>query len=100
MEKYIGHFENTSWEKGNIGLAAHNSGDDATYFKDLYKLNKDDYIFYTHKKVTKKYSVDNIVVIDSYDWSYLENTYENRLTLITCISNHPNYRLCVQAVEI
>ena len=38
MQNYIGHFENTSYTVGNIGLASHNRGDGATYFKDLYKL--------------------------------------------------------------
>ena len=30
----------------------------------------------------------------------LENSSENKITLITCIANRPNQRLCVQAVEI
>ena len=33
------------------------------------------------------------------DWSMLQETKENKLTLITCIKNRVNQRLCVQAVE-
>lgn len=100
MEKYIGHFSNTSYDIGNVGLASHNRGNGATYFKDLYKLKHGDYILYTYKNVTKSYVVDKIVVIDSYDWSYLQNTLDNRLTLITCVNDKPELRLCVQAVQI
>lgn len=99
MEKYIGHFTNTSYNAGNIGLASHNRGIGATYFENVYKLKHGDYILYTYKNVTKRYVVDKIAVIDSYDWSYLENTNENRLTLITCINDKPEFRLCVQAVQ-
>lgn len=100
MKNYIGHFSNTSYDVGNIGLASHNRGNGACYFKDLYKLKKGDYIFYTYKDTINKYVVSNIVVIDSYDWSYLENTSENKLTLITCINDKPQLRLCIQALQM
>ena len=34
------------------------------------------------------------------DWSLLENTEENKITMITCIPNRREQRLCVQATEI
>lgn len=100
MKKYIGHFENTSFDTGNIGLASHNRGAGANYFENIYKLNKGDNIFYTYENVVRKYKVNKKVVIDSYDWSNLENTTKNIITLITCIENKPNLRLCIQATQI
>ena len=47
----------------------------------------------------------NILIVDTKkeiletDWSNLEGTSDNRLTLITCIKNKVNQRLCVQAVQ-
>lgn len=35
LNKYIGHFENTKKENGNIGLAAHNRGYKVNYFKNI-----------------------------------------------------------------
>ena len=34
------------------------------------------------------------------DLSKIEETKENRITLITCVENMPEYRLCIQAEEI
>ena len=45
------------------------------------------------------YKVILSIVIEETDWSYLQETEENKITLITCISNQPSKRLCVQAVE-
>ena len=46
-----------------------------------------------------KYEVSTILTIYETDWEMLENTDDNRITLITCIENRPEYRLCVQGVE-
>lgn len=99
LKSYIGHFENTEFDKSNIGLAAHNRGYDVNYFSDIYKLEIGDEIIYKYKEKTYKYKVCLKKQIDSYDWSYLEPTPDNRITLITCIDNRPDLRLCVQAVE-
>ena len=99
LSNSIGHFENTNLFEGNVGLASHNSGTNANYFKDLYKLKKGDEIIYKSRYGTITYIVESISQIDSYDWSYLESTQDNRITLITCISGKPNLRLCVQGVE-
>ena len=39
------------------------------------------------------------MIIDETDWSYLQETEDNRLTLITCVKGQSDKRLCVQAVE-
>ena len=99
LSKSIGHFENTSIYKGNVGLASHNAGTNANYFANIHKLKIGDEIEYKTNYGVRIYKVDSITEIDSYDWSKLEDTEDNRITLITCISGKENSRLCVQAVE-
>ena len=99
LNKYIGHFEETQTEKGNIGLAAHNRGYDVNYFKDLKLLKEGDEIKYKYNQYENTYEVTRNIIIKDTDWQYLENTEDNTLTLITCVENEPNYRRCVQAVE-
>lgn len=100
MLEYIGHFENTSIWNGNVGLAAHNRGYPINYFSRLKELKKGDKVVYKTKYGMRKYSVKTIVVIEDTDWSYLQKTKENKITLITCVANKPSQRLCVQAIEI
>lgn len=100
INKYIGHFEETSKLNGNIGLAAHNRGYENNYFADLKKLKIGDEIIYKYNKKEKKYKVNKNIIIKDTNWSYLENTKENKITLITCVENKPEYRRCIQGVEI
>lgn len=99
LDKYIGHFEETQKQKGNIGLAAHNRGYKVNYFNKIKDLNIDDEIIYTYQGVSKVYKVVMKTIIKDIDWSFLENTSDNRLTLITCVENQPEYRRCIQALE-
>ena len=99
MDKYVGHFEETSKNTGNIGLAAHNRGYEVNYFENLKKLKEGDKIIYKCKKFQKTYYVDEIKIIKDTDWSYLEETEENVITLITCVENEPEYRRCIRGVE-
>lgn len=100
MLEFVGHFENTSEWEGNVGLAAHNRGYPINYFSKLKELNNEDKIIYKTKFGTKIYAVKIIKVIEDTDWSYLQNTKENKITLITCVENKPNQRLCIQGIEI
>lgn len=100
MLEYVGHFENTSIWNGNVGLAAHNRGYPINYFSKLKDLKKGDNIVYKTKYGMRTYSVDKITIIEDTDWSYLQKTKENKITLITCVENKPSKRLCVQAIEI
>lgn len=95
----IGHFPSTSLLSGNVGLASHNGGDKAPYFEELNKLKKGDEIYYESIYGTIKYIVKTSVIIDETDFSYLEETDDNRLTLITCVRNQHTKRLCVQAIQ-
>lgn len=99
LNEYIGHFPSTSKTDGNIGLAAHNRGYKNNYFMNINKLQNGDEIIYRVDDISKKYKVEKKIEIDSYDWSYLNQTADNRITLITCIDNSPTKRLVVQAVE-
>lgn len=99
MNRSIGHFLNTSKWDGNIGLGAHNRGYPVNYFADIKKLKKGDIIIYKYNGKERQYLVSNIVIIKDTDWSYLEKTEENKITLITCVENEPSYRRCIQGTE-
>ncbi len=99
MDEYIGHFEETSLKSGNVGLAAHNRGYEVNYFAEIKKLQIGDEIIYKYYDFEKTYKVSKNIIITDEDWSYLEETEENTITLITCIENQPEYRRCVQAIE-
>lgn len=99
LRDYIGHIEETAKYNGNVGLAAHNRGNKYSYFARINELEPGDEIVYTTKYGERKYVVDTKKEILETDWSNLEGTSDNRLTLITCIKNKVNQRLCVQAVQ-
>ena len=69
------------------------------YFENLKDVKKGDEIKYKYDNFEKTYVVDIIEIIRNTDWSYLENSEENMITLITCVENRPEYRRCVQATE-
>lgn len=100
LSEAIGHFPSTSLLSGNVGLASHNGGEKAPYFENLYKLKRGDEIYYESIYGTIKYIVEISVIIDETDFSYLNETEDDRLTLITCVNNNPQKRLCVQAVQV
>ena len=99
LDEYIGHFEETSKINGNIGLAAHNRGYKVNYFKNLKNLKEGDEIIYCYSNIERKYLVKTHEIIKDTDWSFLEDTEENVITLITCVENEPEYRRCIQAIE-
>ena len=99
MDDYIGHFEETNKDKGNVGLAAHNRGYKNNYFERLKELKEGDSIFYNYQGKLKEFLVTKHVIIKDTDWSYLKKTDENMITLITCVENEPEYRRCIQGEE-
>lgn len=101
LANYIGHFENTPIWNGNVALASHNRGVAvAHYFEGIHLLQEGDEIIYRTNLGERRYSVYNTKEISSTDWSVTSETEENILTLITCIKNEPEKRLCVQAKAI
>lgn len=97
LAKGVGHFENAPYLEGNVCLAAHNTN---SYWAKLHTLSTEDTIHYTCFLGTKEYKISSISKISETDWSSLENTDTNTLTLITCVKGQKNLRLCVQAKEI
>lgn len=99
LSQSIGHFPSTSIYSGNVGLASHNSGSSGDYFKNLKSIKIGSDIYYQTNYGTKRYVVETKKVISEEDWSYLQKTDDNRITLITCVAGQKDKRLCVQAVE-
>ena len=99
LSKTIGHFPSTSIYEGNVGLASHNSGSQGDFFKNLKKIKIGSEIFYQTNYGTKRYVVTTKEIISEEDWSYLQETEDNRITLITCVAGQKDKRLCVQAIE-
>lgn len=99
LSETIGHFPSTSIYEGNVGLASHNSCSQGDFFKNLKKIKIGSEIFYQTNYGTKRYVVTTKEVISEEDWSYLQETEDNRITLITCVAGQKDKRLCVQAIE-
>lgn len=100
LNQFIGHFDETPKDSGNVGLAAHNRGYAVNYFANINKLEANDVIYYTSNGVKKTYVVVSKDIIDVYDWSKLGATGDERVTLITCVDGNTEIRLCVQAVRV
>jgi LPXTG-site transpeptidase (sortase) family protein len=99
MAKGVGHFAETSAWDGNVCLAGHNRG--ARYTIGAIKdLNVGDIIKYTTSLGTRTYAVSFVQTISSENWANTFETSDNRVTLFTCLANQPNFRVCVQAVEV
>ena len=98
LNKGVGHFTDTAVFTGNVAIAGHNRGINS-YFGEIHHLKAGDEITYTTKLGTKKYAVTSVRKINAADFSFLRETSDNRLTLITCVKNEPNFRRCVQARE-
>ena len=96
LEKGVGHFKNTPYFNGNVCLAAHNTN---KYWAKLKKLELGDSIVYESFLGTKEYLVYDKTEIEESDWTNLQETDENMLTLLTCVRGEKNKRLCVKAKE-
>ena len=97
LRKGVGHFENSPYLNGNVCLAAHNTNE---YWAKLHTLENGDKITYISFLGTKEYQVKNVTKISETDWTLLQNSDENILTLITCVKGDKPKRLCVQAIEV
>ncbi len=96
----VGHFEDTNQWNGNVCLAGHNRGYQCNFFQKIKTLNLGDEIIYCTKQGKKVYQVQTNKIILETDWSYLKDTKDNRITLITCEENRREYRRCIQAVQV
>ena len=99
MNKGLGHFATTSVWDGNVGLCGHNRG--ARYIIGAIKdMDVGDKVTYTTSEGTRTYEVETIRKIQSDDWSVLDATADNRITMITCVAGDYSQRWCLQAVEV
>lgn len=99
LREHIGHLPETAKYDGNIGLAAHNRANKYSYFARINELEIGDKVVYRTRFYERTFIVAKKVVIYDTDWSNLQTTNDNRITMITCIKNKPNQRLCIQAIE-
>ena len=100
LAKGVGHFENSSYLNGNVCLAGHNSGtnkqgEDIGFFKRLNELEVGDKVKYHHAFGEYIYKVSEIKEIEETDFSVLEPSTTDKLTLITCVKGQKKLRLCV-----
>ena len=99
MAKGLGHYSSTSGWDGNVGICGHNRG--AKYnIGSIRNLEIGDTITYSTVYGTQTYAVILVKTISDSDWSYLQATADNRITITTCLANQPSKRVCVQAVEV
>lgn len=102
LKEYVGHFTNSSIWDGNVALASHNRGSLVEhYFEKIHELVNGDTIIYKTKLGEKTYQVTTVKEIENTDWSPTESETKekNTITLVTCITNHPEKRMCVIAEE-
>lgn len=100
LRRTVGHFEETNKWDGNVALAGHNRGYRCNFFQEIKKLQIGDEIIYQTEKGKRKYRVILNKIILETNWKYIQNTKENKVTLITCEENKREYRRCIQAVEV
>ena len=97
MSKGLGHFTSTSVWDGNVAVCGHNRG--ARYvIGNIKDLKLGDKITYTTSAGTRTYEVETVATIRNDDWSYISDTSDNRITLITCVAGDSSQRWVVQAV--
>ncbi|MCI9393154.1 MAG: sortase [Oscillospiraceae bacterium] len=99
MKKGLGHYSSTSAWNGNVSVCGHNRGSKYV-IGSIKDLKQGDTITYTTIYGTRTYQVSTVQIISNTDWSYLQSTADNRITLTTCLADHPESRVCVQAVEV
>lgn len=94
-----GHFDFMSAWDGNVGLAGHNRGVNNN-FGEIHNLAYGDIIEYTTIYGTRTYAVQSITKIHCTDFSLLDVTTDNRISLVTCVTDESDYRWVVQGVEV
>ncbi len=99
MAKGLGHYSSTSGWDGNVGVCGHNRGARYT-IGQIKDLSAGALISLNTVYGERIYAVTSVNRIANNDWSYLQPTSDNRITLTTCLAGQPALRVCVQAVEV
>ena len=82
----------------NVAVCGHNRGSKYV-IGSIKDLEQGDIITYTTIYGTRSYAVETVKIISNTDWSDLQSTADNRITITTCLADHPESRVVVQAVE-
>lgn len=99
LKTAIGHFKETAYFNGNVCFAAHNRGYNQNFFEKLYQVKKGDKVEYITKYTTQEYYVTEIKEVEETDLTVLNPTEQDQVTMITCIKNQKEKRLCVIATK-
>lgn len=99
MKLGVGHFSQTSAWDGNVGFAGHNRGSYG-YFENVKNLKIGDRLKYETSYGIRNYKIILKERIQDDDYSYLNWSDENMVTLITCVENSPSERWVIQAMEV
>ena len=99
MQKGAGHVDGTSVWDGNIALCGHNRGS-WPYFSTLKNVQLGDVITYKTSLGVRTYRVTYAGRISATDTSVLKPSFDNRITMLTCVANEPAYRYCVIGQQI
>ena len=99
LKTAIGHFKETAYFNGNVCFAAHNRGYNQNFFEKLNEVKKGDKVEYITKYTTQEYYVTEIKEVEETDLTVLNPTEQDQVTMITCIKNQKEKRLCVIATK-
>lgn len=99
LKKGIGHFEETSIWDGNVALAAHNRGVN-DHFGEIHTLEIGDKVTLTTKLGTRTYKVVSVEKVNENDTSGLSPSYNDQVTMYTCVRNQRDNRWKVVAVAV
>jgi len=95
-----GHFINTALFDGNVCICGHNFTDKSPWFGKLSNIQEGASITWKTKFGIRQYKVTTKQNIAADDWSFLMDTAENRMTIITCLAGQAQtHRILVQAVS-
>ena len=100
MKKGASHYRASSYWNGNVAMAAHNGNASYSWFERLDELEPGDIVQYETNLGLRQYQVDDIRVIEDTDWSVIDRTEKNCITMTTCIDGREDKRLCVRATEV
>lgn len=99
LKTAIGHFKDTAYFNGNVCLAAHNRGYNQNFFEKLNEVKKGDKVEYITKYTTQEYYITEIKEVEETDLTVLNPTEQDQVTMITCVKNQREKRLCVIATK-
>ena len=71
---------------------------EGSYFARLKELQNGDIIIYKNITGEHKYIINEIKEIEDTNTEVIENTIEEKITLITCVENKPSKRLCITGI--